>query len=190
MGIQLITAAAELPVSLDDAKSHLRIDGAEQDAAVTALIDRATSFAQKQTGRAFVTQSWRLILDCFPSGAIKLPLPPLASVESITYIDADGAEQTLDTADYLVNPYGLIGEVSPAYDKSWPVTRSQPMAVKVNFTCGFGNAASVPSDIKAALLLMIGHLDQVREATSDLPSVPVAMGIGALLAPYVVPSTP
>ena len=187
MGLQLITAADDYPVSLTAAKLHLRIDGTGEDANVSSLIARGTGYAQKQTGRALVSQQWRLVLDCFPSGAIKLPLPPLVSVESITYLDEAGALQTLDPADYLVNPFGIVGEVTPAYGKSWPATRSQAMAVKVAFTCGYGDADSVPEEIKGAILLMVGHLDQNREATGDKALESVPMGVDALLSAYVVP---
>jgi uncharacterized phiE125 gp8 family phage protein len=190
MGLQLITDAAEKPMSLAEAKLHLRIDGTDEDANVTSLISRATNYAEQQTGRALVSQQWRLILDGFPSGSIKLPLPPLASVESITYTDTDGATQTLSAADYLVNPFGLIGEVSLAYGKSWPETRAQAMAVQVVFTCGYADAASVPQAIKAAILLLIGHLDQNREAAGSQQSFSLPTGVEALLSSYVVPSTP
>lgn len=190
MGLQLITAASESPVSLAEAKLHLRIDGTDDDANVTSLISRATDYAEKQTGRAMVSQQWRLILDGFPCRAIRVPLPPLSSVESITYTDTDGATQTLDSADYLVNPFGLVGEVVPAYGKSWPATLAQPMSVKVEFTCGYEDAASVPAAIKAAILLTIGALDQNREASSTLQSFKLPLGVDALLSAYVVPSIP
>ncbi len=187
MGLQLISAADDLPVSLSAAKLHLRVDGSDEDANVTALIGRGTGYAQKQTGRALVSQKWRLVLDSFPCGAISLPMPPLVSVESITYLDEDGALQTLDPADYLVNPFGIAGEVTPAYGKSWPATRSQAMAVKVAFTCGYGDADSVPEENKGAILLMVGHLDQNRESVGDKALESVPMGVDALLSGYVVP---
>ena len=187
MGLQLITAADDYPVTLAAAKLHLRIDGTADDANVTSLIGRGTGYAQKQTGRALVSQKWRLILDAFPSGAIRLPLPPLVSVESINYLDEAGALQTLSPADYLVNPYGLVGEVTPAYGKQWPTTRAQPMAVKIAFTCGYGDADSVPEEIKGAILLMVGHLDQNREASGDKAMESIPFGVDALLSGYVVP---
>lgn len=192
MGLLLLQAPSEAPVSLDQAKLHLRIDGTAEDDNVTRLIKAATRNAEKITQRAFVTQRWALILDRFPDcrQPIKLPLPPLQTVEAIKYFDASGVEQTLDPADYAVDPTTLIGRVLPAYSKSWPATRCQPMAVRIEFTAGYGAAASVEPDIVSALLLMIGHLDQNREAAMDKALAELPLGVSYLLSPYVVPSTP
>lgn len=190
MGLQLITPAASLPVTLAQAKAHLRIelDDTGQDDSVSFLIRAATAHAQQITGRALVTQSWALLLDGFPAGALRIPLAPLQSVEAITYTDSDGAEQIIDAADYRVNASGLLGHIAPAYGLCWPATRAQSMAVSVAFTAGY---SAVPDDITAALLLLIGHLDQHREAVvqgvtvADLP-----LGVSALLSPYVIPAAP
>jgi uncharacterized phiE125 gp8 family phage protein len=189
MGLQLLTAPTAQPVSLAMAKAHLRIgpDETDQDDSISLLIDAATTRAGKVTQRALNVQSWRLILDCFPKGAISIPLPPLISVESIKYTDVSGVEQTLSEGDYLVNPYGLIGRVTTSAGKRWPITLAQEMAVRIEFTAGY---TSVPADIGAAILLLIGHLDQNREAvTTGLPTV-LPMGVEALLSPYTIPSLP
>ena len=82
MGLQLITAADDYPVSLAAAKLHLRIDGTAEDANVSSLIGRGTGYAQKQTGRALVSQQWRLVLDCFPAGAIRCKRSTLLTIWS------------------------------------------------------------------------------------------------------------
>lgn len=193
MGLVQLQAPAEVPVSVDDAKLHLRIDGDAENATIERLVKAATSNAERMTNRALVSQKWALILDRFPRDcqAIQMPLPPLQSVELIKYFDSDDVEQTLPAQDYAVNPFGLIGKVMPAWRKSWPATSGRPMAVRIEFTAGYGEPAAVPPDIVAAILLILGSLDQNREAVvigtivSDLP-----MGVEYLLAPYVIPSTP
>ena len=189
MGLQLLTAPTTQPVSLEVAKEHLRIAPADTDldAEVGRLIRSATARTEKITQRALAIQSWRLILDRFPRGAISIPLPPLKSVEAITYTDADGAEQVLDEASYVVNPFGLIGQITPAMGKCWPVTASQAMALRVDFTAGYD---AVPADIVAAILLLIGHLDQNREAVSAGTFTAVPLGVDALLSSYCIPSLP
>ncbi|WP_324730980.1 head-tail connector protein [Pseudomonas paeninsulae] len=188
MGLQLITGPATLPVDIVLARDHLRIDGEEQDAAITQLIKVATAHAQQLTGRALITQRWRLVLDGFPRHALRLPLPPLQSVESITYLDVDGAEQTLDPAVYSVNPTGLVGQITPAYGQAWPATRAEAMAVAVEFTCGY---TAVPDDIQAAMLLLIGSLDQYHEdVITGTIATQLPYGARVLLSPYVIPSQP
>lgn len=188
MRLELITAAATEPVTLAEVKTRLRIDGSTDDAGVTRLISAATQFAQNVTRRVFVTQTWALILDGFPCGSISLPLPPLQTVDEITYVDADGVTQTLATSEYVVDKAGLIGQVHRAFETEWPTTRYQPMAVRIEFTAGYGAAAAVPADLVSALMLLVAHWDQNREPvvigtiTSAVP-----LSVDSLLAPYVIP---
>ena len=189
MGLQLLAAPTAQPVSLAVAKQHLRIaaDDTDMDAEVSRLIRAATARAQKATGRALAVQSWRLILDRFPKGAISIPLPPLRSVEAIAYTDVSGVEQDLDESTYLVNPFGLIGQVTPAMGKCWPATASQDMALRIDFTAGYDE---VPEDILAAILLLVGHFDQNREAATTGSLSVLPLGVDALLAPHCIPSLP
>lgn len=191
MRLELVTAPATEPVTLAEVKTRLRIDNSADDAGVSRLIASATRYTEAHTRRAFVTQVWTLVLDAFPCGSISLPLPPLVSVDEITYVDSNGATQTLASTEYVVDKAGMIGLVHRAYEKEWPTTRAQPMAVRVKFTAGYGNAAAVPADIVSALMLLVAHWDQNREPvvvgtiTSSLP-----MSVDALLAPYVIPGVP
>jgi uncharacterized phiE125 gp8 family phage protein len=182
----LVTAPAVTPVSLTEAKAHLRVSDTADDTLITALINAAVAHLDGHDGilgRALVTQEWALKLDSFPA-AIHLPVPPLQSVDAITYVDVAGATQTLATDQYTVTS-GQPAKIVPAYGKVWPPTLDVPEAVTIEFTAGYGAAADVPAAIKAAILLHIGTLYRDREATgealSDLP-----MGYHALLAPYRV----
>lgn len=190
MGLQLLEGPSEQPVSIEVAKKHLRIAPADtgQDDEVARIIRAATTRAERITQRALLTQRWRLYLDCFPPGAILIPRPPLQSVEAVTYTDPFGAEQVLDEASYLVNPFEILGKVTLAQGRCWPATARQAMAVKVDFTAGY---ASAPEDIVSAVLLLVGHLDQNREeVTVGAVATKIPAGVDALLSPYQVPGVP
>lgn len=188
MRLLLLTPPATEPVTLAEVKTRLRIDDATDDAGVNRLIAAATKHAESITRRAFVTQQWALTLDAFPCGSISLPLPPLQSVQEISYIDSDGATVVLASTEYLVDKNGLIGMIHRAYQKQWPTTRAQPMAVTIKFTAGYGAAAAVPSDLASALMLLVAHWDQNREPVvvgTIVSSVPLS--VDSLLAPFVIP---
>ena len=85
MRLKLITAPAAEPISLEGAKNHLKVDGAEDNALISALITTARQFAERDTKRAFITQTWKIYLDSVPT-EIEIPKPPLQSVESIKTI--------------------------------------------------------------------------------------------------------
>lgn len=185
MGLKLLLAPSVEPLTLAEAKAHCRVDVADDDALITSLIVAARQVAEHLTARALVTQQWRLTLDAFPDAAIDLPLPPLASVESVKYRDAAGVLQTLDAAAYTVHTSALVGQVAPAYGQTWPSARDQREAVVIDFTAGYGNAAAVPQAIKQWLLLSIGGWYSRRDALDLAQPFELPRGMwDLLLDPY------
>ena len=196
MWLNLTSAPAETPVSLAEAKAHLRVLHSHEDALITALIGAVTSHLDGRfgaLGRCLVTQGWEYRTHCFPAcGRIEIPLPPLVSVTAATYVDDAGAVQTLAADQYVVDANTFVGAVRRAYDVTWPVARQEAHAVRIAFTAGYGAAAAVPGPIKQAMLLIIGHLHQnrasVRETTPGSDIVEVPQAAEYLLAPYRVQS--
>lgn len=145
-------------------------------------------------GRALVTQTWEMTMRHFPLGCdrihgdlrIRLSLPPLQSVASITYVDADGATQTLDASKYTVVT-GERGAIVPAYGETWPTTRDVPEAVTVTFVAGYGDAADdVPGAIRAAGLIMVADLYDARTDIVTGTTVNRTEAVDRLLNPYRV----
>lgn len=191
MGLTLLTAPAEEPVSLAEAKDHLRVIHNDDDDLITGLIATARGAAEARTGLAFVTQQWRQTLDAWPlDGVIELDKPRLISVEGVSYLDGAGARQTLDPAAYQAVIDTLVGTVQPAYGTSWPSCRETPGSIRVDFTSGYGNAAAVPAPIKGWMLLTLATLYAQREAIvtgTIVAELPRAVWDG-LLDPYLVPA--
>lgn len=187
---QLSPPAAE-PLTLADAKLHLRVDAdiTDDDGLITALIVTARQQAEHRTGRALISQQWRLGLDQFPDDSLELPKPKLVSVQSVTYLDADGVRQTLANTEYDVITDELVGRLLPAFGKTWPDCRIRPGSVQVSYTCGYGAASDVPQSIKAWMLLAIGAWYENREAlTSGKPVAELPRSFwDGLLDPFYVP---
>ncbi|TIN02690.1 MAG: hypothetical protein E5Y34_06585 [Mesorhizobium sp.] len=193
--LTLVTPPDELPVSLAEARAQLGIATTTvHDAMINRLIAAVTAKLDGESGmlgRALVTQEWQLTLDCFPT-EIVIPLPPLQSVEEITYLDVAGNEQTLATDKYTV--LGIAGSkrtrIVPAYGKAWPATRDFAESVTVSFTAGYGDDEdAIPEPLRAAILLHVGHLFENRETTivdeRTAFSVEVTpYGFDDLIAPY------
>ncbi len=165
VGLTLVTAPASEPVSLAEAKDHCRIAQAVtyEDALVTGLIRAAREHVETYTHRALLTQTWADKRDAFPCDrdeALWLPMPPVSSVTSITYIDTAGTSQTwaasLYTTDLPSGPYARAGRIVPAYSEYYPATRGVINAVTIRFVCGYGaTAATVPSSLLAAMQILI-----------------------------------
>lgn len=169
MALKLITPASALAVSLAEAKLHLRVTGSAEDALIEALVVAATEMAEQATGTAIMPQTWALTLDAFP-GSFELKLPPVASVSSIQYFDADGVLQTLGSALYTLDAAAdqAPAYVVPAYGTSWPATRNQVNAVTLQFVAGYANAAAVPDSIKAWIKLQVGAMYENRQASGTM----------------------
>jgi uncharacterized phiE125 gp8 family phage protein len=188
--VVVITPPSDLPVSLDEAKRHLNVETDDDDALITLLIESAVSWIDGPAGwlgRALMAQTLELRLDGFPScrdGEVNLPVLPVVSVNSVTYAaDVDGSDTVL-----AGDKYRLAGEIlAPAYNLSWPSYRAQREAVRIRYVAGYESADVVPAAIKAAILLMVGHLYANREAVIVGETVNVMpLGAEALLGPFRV----
>jgi uncharacterized phiE125 gp8 family phage protein len=187
MILTLVTAPAIEPITLQEAKDHMRVDHAYDDALIEPLITAAREMVESITRRALITQTWDYYLDTFPN-VLRLPMSPLQSISSITYTDVDGASQTLSSAVYVVDSDHEPGRVYEGYSQSWPSTQSIRKAVKVRYVAGYGDAAvDVPMPIRQAMLLIIGHLYENREPYITGTTISKSpMAAESLLGPYRV----
>lgn len=187
-GLTLVTAPEVEPVSLAEARLHLRSDDSvtTDDELITSLIVAARQSVESRTNRALVTQTWDAFYEAFPDDRVLLvPKPTLQSVTSVKYRDGSNVEQTLASTEYDTDVSSLPGVVSRGYSKTWPTTYERPQAVTVRFVAGYGLAASVPDAIKAAMKLMMGHWYANREAVvTGTISTALEMTVDALLGPY------
>jgi uncharacterized phiE125 gp8 family phage protein len=191
MSLVLVTAPAALPLSLEEVKSHARLEGVNgeaEDALLAGYIRSATASIDAQAGwlgRALITQTWDLKLDSFPClGSIKIPLPPLQAIVYVKYIDGSGVEQTIDASEYQVAATGdaFPAYILPSYGNTWPTPRYQPEAITVRYRCGYGDSWNdVPEPIRHALMLMCAESYCDREGEMSIPA-----GAMTLLGPYRV----
>ena len=160
-------AAAGWPVTLPEAKDHLRVDATADDALIRRLIGAATTFVETRLGRQLVNATLKLELDEFPANELWLPRPPLSSVSSIKYYDTGNTQQTLASSEYEVDASSEPGRVRPtAASSGWPSTYDRLNAVEILFVAGYGaTTETVPEDIRQAILFVVGHWYENREAT-------------------------
>lgn len=190
MTLKLKTAPTLTPVSLAEAKLHLRVDATDEDVLIASLVLAATQDAEHLMGRAVMPQEWQLTLDSFfdptvytepvpltvdlirgpsfyyGSSALNLARPTVTGITTVKYNQAsDGVLTTLAGTEYqLANASDYGARLVPAYGKSWPAIRAVPEAVQVVFACGYADAANVPDLIKAWIKLRVGALYANKES--------------------------
>lgn len=171
MGLRLVTPPAEEPVTLEEAKLQCRVTHDAEDVLIEQYIRAAREACEAFQLRAWLTQTWELSLDRFPCASernpragIRLPRPPLQSVESIIYTASDGSEVTMAAADYLVDTDAEPGVVYPAYGTSWPAARCYPGSVRIRYVAGYQKYHQVPGSWTQALLFEVAHYYQNRSS--------------------------
>lgn len=177
VSLMVVSPAASEPVSLTEAKLHLREDGTEQDTLIEGLITAAREYVEGQIGRYLMTQTIRQLFDDFPASGnpIRLDVTPVQSVSSVNYLDTDGVSTILDTNDYRSDVVSEPARIEEHYDEAWPASRVVSNCVWVDVIAGYANAAAVPRGLKQAILLLVGHWFENREAvaigtiTSEVP---------------------
>jgi uncharacterized phiE125 gp8 family phage protein len=188
MGSSIVTRPTLEPVSVSQARDHLRIDTTEADSMIASYIVAAREWCESRTRRALPTQTWEYTIDFdwpLVDGLhrIELPLAPVSSVSLITYLDEDGAEQTLSESLYQVCGTGADNHrpyIVPAYNQSWPTVRYVPEVITVEYVAGYGAPWAVPGPLKTAMLLHIEYL--FDRSSADRGALEAARD--ALIDPY------
>lgn len=177
------TPASELAVSVDELKAQTRVNWAEDDAFLSALLSAAIDHLERITDRAFVE---RAMQQSFPEfcTTMRLAQGDLIEVVSVKYRDGDDAEQTADSALY-VGFTDLSGAfVTLKNGASWPATATRLDAVTIEWKAGFGAAAAVPASIKHAIKLLAAHWYVNREAVGEGGFDELPLGVKPLISPF------
>lgn len=185
MNLKLVTAPTEEPVTLAQARQHLCVTSTAEDALILTLIFAARRHVEAATRRKLITQNWRIVRDDFCEPIVLPDVAPVSAIVSVKYIDSAGALQTLATSVYQLVPEAPARLVL-AFDQVWPDLRGDRDGVRIEVTSGYGAAAAVPEDIKAAMLLLIGHLFDHRSENIEGNLTQMPFAAASLLSPYTV----
>lgn len=183
MTARRLVAPSIAPVSLDDAKMHLRVDASAEDDLINGLIDAATSHLDGEgvLGRAIITQTWAEWVSNSP-GWVRLPIGNFQAVTAVDYYDADNVLQPATLSDFETRLDGDHVLVKPITGKTWPSAYSRSDAIRISYTAGYGDAAiDVPASVTQAILLMVGHWYEHRMAVSEGSLKEVPMAVDALI---------
>jgi uncharacterized phiE125 gp8 family phage protein len=175
-------AAASEPIDTVSAVEHLRAQGAGAETEIDRLVAVARAYVESHTGTRLITQTLALRCDEW-ADLDSLPVAPVQSITSISYVDTDGATQTLAGSVYEARLYGLAPSIVLKFDQIWPTIRMGTL-ITVTAVVGYGAAANVPPDLIHALKLLLGDFYQFREtaqADQSGSAYPVAAPVSAIL---------
>lgn len=173
-GVVTVDELEDEPITLDEAKLHLRVDISDDDATIAEKLTMAREYVENATGLALGVKTFTAVLDNFPVRPpykIEIPRSTVDEITDIKYVDDNGVEQTMDPADYALDAYVSPARITPKFGGVWPAITTKPSAVRVTFT----TAGVVAAAAKGAIKLLLGHFYENREATisgtiiSELP---------------------
>lgn len=152
----IMTAPASYPITLAQAKRQCEIasDDDAYDTQLENLIATAVDQFESDCDHCLISRQYFVHSDTWPC-KIDLPKRPLITVDAIKYYDDGGTLQTLATTVYSVN--AAARRIETKVDQVWPSAQERWDAIKIEFTCGYSSAATVPAAAKHALLLLIGY---------------------------------
>lgn len=168
---------------------HLRVtNGTAEDAWITRAIRSSIVEAEKVTGRLLLTQTWDWRIPSPTCRELKINKAPVQSVESITYVDADGVTQPFGGSPA---PYELIStslhtnqkdSIVLNYDEVWMTSRADLYPVTIRLVLGYPDTAEspavtdIPEDINSGRLLYIGELYKQRsESVQSINNSPAVI---------------
>jgi uncharacterized phiE125 gp8 family phage protein len=180
MTLVLASGPAVEPVSLAEAKAHLRVDGSAEDTLIASLIITSRLHVEAALGLALITQSWSLFLDAWPSGPhVRLPLRPVQSIDAVQLYGPDESVETLDPDLFLLDGAGIPPRLVRQAALAWPAPKRIANGIEIAITAGYGDVvADVPAPIRQAVLLLVAHWYEHRQ--------PIEIGAAHTTVPHMV----
>lgn len=177
-------------MTLPEAKAHCRVEVADDDALITALIIAARQAVEEFTNRALVQQDWKQFFDACDSPTVKreirLRKTPLMSITSLTFYAGDDTPTVMPSTDYALSGDRVVLKTG----KSWPGFGREFDAVEIVYRAGYGAAAAnVPGPIKQAILMIVANWYENREDAGDpviaeAHDFEIPFGARAILMPF------
>jgi uncharacterized phiE125 gp8 family phage protein len=181
----ILSAPQVEPVSLAETKLWLRVDHSEDDSLILNLIRTARERVEARTGRAIISQTWRVSLDCWPADdAIALPIAPVESVLALRVKQLSGADIIVSMGSLR-----LLSHQEPALllTSQRPATDYARAGIEIDLVAGYGpSGVTCPPSLRQAILLIVGHLYEARGPQKDVATdASIRAETDALLRPYM-----
>lgn len=182
MPITDVTPPADEPISLEYAKTFLRVDTDDDDALITDLIRSARIRVEGMIGGALITRAQRFTSARVRGRGVFINHHPVSGITAIRVLDDVGAAVDVPLGSVSINLRCQPPAVSLKSHSSWQGVMSGAAAIEVDLTAGFGDTADdIPMPLRQAVMLVLA---QSYEFRGDDNPPPVPMMVDALLMPY------
>lgn len=158
----------EAPVSLNEARSWLRLGATIDDAVVAGLVRAATNICEAFIGRWLIVRAGEERLG-LRGGVVELSARPVVVVDEVALVGAEGSETVLDT-----HAWGAVitrdGTARLTIYASGGAAR-----VRVAYRAGTADTPNgIPEAIRQGILRMAQHLYEARDGSGAAPPTAIA----------------
>lgn len=176
MRTEITTQPGVEPISLEDTKTHCRIEVADDDTLVNAFISSARANVEKFLNRSLITQTIKAIFHLRDNPTLRngvcLPLGPVSAIVAVRRYLEDNTPEVFASSNYRLSGDRVVLNEG----KAWPTMVREFDAFEVEYQAGYGGAGSdVPAPITQAMKMLVAHWYESREATGD-PVISEAKG--------------
>jgi len=187
MATTLLAGPTVEPITLTEAKAHLRVDSSADDTLIQSLIMASRLHIEAALDLALISQSWRFQLDRWPrSRSLNLPMRPVQSLTTVKVFNGDDDSEALENTAFILDGTANPARLILSGSMSLPAPGRAAKGIEIDFVAGYGDAPSdVPQTIRQALLLLTAHWYENREPVEIGASATVIPGtVSELLSPY------
>ncbi|MEL7544087.1 MAG: head-tail connector protein [Pseudomonadota bacterium] len=188
MAMLLVDAPAREPLTVAEAKLHLRLDTDDDDALIASLIGAARMHLERLLGRAFISQTWLETRDCWPSHSapVLLARAPVQDIVEVRIVDREGSATVLPEEDYFLDAVSAPSRLARLASGVWPPPGRGINGIEIEFVAGFGDDVDdVPAPLRQALLMLVCDWYETRQPvdfSSAVSALPAA--VAGLVAPW------
>lgn len=181
MAIRIIQDAGNEPIDLDKVKEHLRVEKEDtyEDGLIESYILSARETLENFTRRSLATKTYMLTLDRFSGPEIRLPNPPVQSIESFNTVGKNGDATEVNPDSYILDNHSIPARVVLKHGHNWPSNLQQINAVQITYTAGYSKS-DIPKPLGQALLMLASHMYEERQ--------PIIVGTSIEVLPYAIDS--
>ena len=183
--LRRITGPTVEPVSIAEAKAHLRIDSGftDDDIYLQSLISAARIHVETVSDRTLIRSQWQMKMDVFPSWDIELPRPPFAPGDvTVSYVPSDAVYLPVSFTNFRVDSDSTPAVIRPQWNGSWPSARGAENDVMITYWAGYGpSSLFVPTPARHCILMLVASWYANREAVVQGGMNPVPMAVEVLL---------
>jgi len=173
------TPPTTLPFEMAGLKLHCRVDAEEirDDVILDMYAWAAIKAGEFSSNRVWVESDWTGEIDAFPRGTMPIVIPksPCTAVSGISYVDAGGVDQVLDTSAYRFLPSSLESDGGRPYASIEPVTEwPSGTTVKVSFSAGWSKDIFPKELVQWTFVKVSSHYEQREDLASATRKIAIA----------------